>query len=545
VPFSCLPLLSVAEPKLIFSNNECIRGTAAERAVPRVMTSVDEDAEIGAAIGVATSAGELLALRDDLSEKELELLEMQQSFAALVAKRDEVKAQLKTASRFKEDSANILQSAVKFKEEAQITAKNATQRADKLQADLKATREAAASAKTRATHYKEKCEAEVERAAAAESAAAALRTELETAKKSASAKVAELKRKLDSQSAEVITKKDHELRLRESAEAEARLSAELAKFKESGRDVETNLRDELSRTRDELAAALAEGKASREKMKSKATMGDTSGQLLATVQRMAREQIEATREEVSRAYEVAKSREKEAQDARQKVESLQQSHAVLKATMDQLCERVDDTKRHAETRTEAATRHKATSRDLRKQLAEVHATLADAQAELRSSRRGETRDTRHSGVLVSSNLIGAAEEATSVLSAALRQCFESGSNSHLVNQWMDAGGRKDDKGASVLLAVAHRAAGALVTATSRASDAEYAAEHAMHSLEDTQLELNAVQAERDAARAAASASDERANRSNEELRDALNRLRDSDKKTQKLDEVIRRLASRS
>ena len=112
-------------------------------------------------------------------------------------------------------------------------------------------------------------------------------------------------------------------------------------------------------------------------------------------------------------------------------------------------------------------------------------------------------------------------------------------------QWMDAGGRKDDKGASVLLAVAHRAAGALVTATSRASDAEYAAEHAMHSLEDTQLELNAVQAERDAARAAASASDERANRSNEELRDALNRLRDSDKKTQKLDEVIRRLASRS
>ena len=62
-----MPLLSVAEPKLIFSNNECIRGTAAERAVARVMTSVDEDAEIGAAIGVATSAGELLALRDDLS----------------------------------------------------------------------------------------------------------------------------------------------------------------------------------------------------------------------------------------------------------------------------------------------------------------------------------------------------------------------------------------------------------------------------------------------------------------------------------------------
>ena len=51
--------------------------------------------------------------------------------------------------------------------------------------------------------------------------------------------------------------------------------------------------------------------------------------------------------------------------------------------------------------------------------------------------------------------------------------------------------------------------------------------------------------DRDAARAAASASDERANRSNEELRDVLNRLRDSDKKTQKLDELIRRLASRS
>ena len=499
------------------------------------MTSVEEDAAIGVALGDATSAGEILALRDELSEKELELLEMQQSFAELVAKHDEVKAQLKKASRSKEDSANILQSAVKLKEEAQITAKNATERADKLQ-------EAAASAKKRATHFKEKCEAEHERAAAAESAAAALRVELETVRKSATAKIAELNEELESrskESEEVITKKDHELRLRESAEAEARLSAELAKVKETAEDVESKLRAELSRTRDDLALALAKGKVTRE------SVGDSSGQLLATVQRMTREQLEAAREEVSRAYEIAKSREKEARDAREKVESLQQSHAVLKATMDQLRERVDDTKRHAETRTEAAARHKATSRNLRKQLAEVHAALANAQAELRLSRRGETRDTSDSGTSASSNLIGAAEEATSVLSAALRQCFEPGSNSQLVNQWMDVGVRKDERGASVLLAVAHRAAGALVTATSRASDAEYAAEHAMHSLEDTQLELNAVQAERDAARAAASASDERANRSNEELRDVLNRLRDSDKKTQKLDELIRRLASRS
>ena len=139
------------------------------------MTSVEDDAAMGVALGDATSAGEILALRDELSEKELELLELQQSLAELVAKHDEVKAQLKKASRFKEDSANILQSAVKFKEEAQITAKNATERADKLQADLKSTREAAASAKKMATHFKEKCEAEHERAAAAESAAAALR----------------------------------------------------------------------------------------------------------------------------------------------------------------------------------------------------------------------------------------------------------------------------------------------------------------------------------------------------------------------------------
>ena len=497
------------------------------------MTSVEEDAAIGVALGDATSAGEILALRDELSEKELELLELQQSLAELVAKHDEVKAQLKKASRFKEDSANILQSAVKFKEEAQITAKNATERADKLQADLKSTREAAASAKKMATHFKEKCEAEHERAAAAESAAAALRVELETVRKSSTAKIAELNDKLESRS------KESEEVLRKSAEAEARLSAELAKVKETAEDVESKLRAELSRTRDDLALALAKGKVTRE------SVGDSSGQLLATVQRMTREQLEAAREEVSRAYEIAKSREKEAQDAREKVESLQQSHAVLKATMDQLRERVDDTKRHAETRTEAAARHKATSRNLRKQLAEVHAALANAQAELRLSRRGETRDTSDSGTSASSNLIGAAEEATSVLSAALRQCFEPGSNSQLVNQWMDVGVRKDERGASVLLAVAHRAAGALVTATSRASDAEYAAEHAKHSLEDTQLELNAVQAERDAARAAASASDERANRSNEELRDALNRLRDSDKKTQKLDELIRRLASRS
>ena len=513
------------------------------------MTSVEEDAAIGVALGDATSAGEILALRDELSEKELELLEMQQSFAELVAKHDEVKAQLKKASRSKEDSANILQSAVKLKEEAQITAKNATERADKLQ-------EAAASAKKRATHFKEKCEAEHERAAAAESAAAALRVELETVRKSSTAKIAELNDKLESRS------KESEEVLRKSAEAEARLSAELAKVKETAEDVESKLRAELSRTRDDLALALAKGKVSRESVNSKAApaaskvekvqpeqgqggIGDSSGQLLATVQRMTREQLEAAREEVSRAYEIAKSREKEARDAREKVESLQQSHAVLKATMDQLRERVDDTKRHAETRTEAAARHKATSRNLRKQLAEVHAALANAQAELRLSRRGETRDTSDSGTSASSNLIGAAEEATSVLSAALRQCFEPGSNSQLVNQWMDVGVRKDETGAAVLLAVAHRAAGALVTATSRASDAEYAAEHAMHSLEDTQLELNAVQAERDAARAAASASDERANRSNEELRDALNRLRDSDKKTQKLDELIRRLASRS
>ena len=105
-------------------------------------------------------------------------------------------------------------------------------------------------------------------------------------------------------------------------------------------------------------------------------------------------------------------------------------------------ERVDDTKRHAETRTEAAARHKATSRNLRKQLAEVHAALANAQAELRLSRRGETRDTRDSGTSASSNLIAAAEEATSVLSAALRQCFEPGSilNSS-INGWTWVSGR--------------------------------------------------------------------------------------------------------
>ena len=222
------------------------------------MTSVEEDAAIGVALGDATSAGEILALRDELSEKELELLEMQQSFAELVAKHDEVKAQLKKASRSKEDSANILQSAVKLKEEAQITAKNATERADKLQ-------EAAASAKKRATHFKEKCEAEHERAAAAESAAAALRVELETVRKSSTAKIAELNDKLESRSKE----SDEEV-LRKSAEAEARLSAELAKVKETAEDVESKLRAELSRTRDDLALALAKGKVSRESVNSKA-----------------------------------------------------------------------------------------------------------------------------------------------------------------------------------------------------------------------------------------------------------------------------------
>ena len=52
------------------------------------MTSVEDDAAMGVALGDATSAGEILALRDELSEKELELLEMQQSFAELVAKHD-------------------------------------------------------------------------------------------------------------------------------------------------------------------------------------------------------------------------------------------------------------------------------------------------------------------------------------------------------------------------------------------------------------------------------------------------------------------------
>lgn len=140
---------------------------------------------------------------------------------------------------------------------------------------------------------------------------------------------------------------------------------------------------------------------------------------------------------------------------------------------------------------------------------------------------------------------------------------------------------------STLLSVAHRAAGALETVTSRAAAAEdahgaaqEAAEEARQTANDLHLELSAAQAECKAmqlaaeresevakgwedaaaraesawmesqqelraARVAAAAERERADRDRGKLESTIQRLSDSDQQNAKLDEVIQRLATRS
>ena len=55
------------------------------------MVSVEDAVGIEAALGGAAYAGELLALRSALSEKELELLELQQAHLALASRSEETR----------------------------------------------------------------------------------------------------------------------------------------------------------------------------------------------------------------------------------------------------------------------------------------------------------------------------------------------------------------------------------------------------------------------------------------------------------------------
>ena len=284
-------------------------------------------------------------------------------------------------------------------------------------------------------------------------------------------------------------------------------------------------------------------------------------------------------------------------------------------------ERVEETKRHAQSRAAAAARHKATARDLRRQLDESETRLRAAKTHMEADARREAeRELReisaNVGVIASASPspsprpasppprppqspvtdaaspsvamttvhevdekhrdagrrafardaldatdAGVVEEATAVLSAALRRCVEANvdSGADVFKQWMITGNDDDASAASALLAVAHCAAGALVTASAKAEefeDALAACESERDALtaaaagwEDAAVKADAAcvasRQELRVVRATAAAADERADMGGTELRATQRQLRDAEEQIAKLDEVLRRMHARS
>lgn len=120
------------------------------------------------ALGGAAYAGELLALRSALSEKELELLELQQAYLELAGKSEEMKVKTQRAMAFKADATRQLEEANKSRNEARAAAEAATEKARKMQAELRAAREGGAAAREELRAYREKLDEQQKRAAAAE-----------------------------------------------------------------------------------------------------------------------------------------------------------------------------------------------------------------------------------------------------------------------------------------------------------------------------------------------------------------------------------------
>jgi hypothetical protein len=124
------------------------------------MLSVEDALGIEAALGGAAYAGELLALRSALSDKELDMLELQQAHLTLAGKSEETRVKLQRALSAKGEVTRSLEGAGRARDEARGAAEAATEKMGKMRVELAAAREGAAAAREESAAYRDKLEAE-------------------------------------------------------------------------------------------------------------------------------------------------------------------------------------------------------------------------------------------------------------------------------------------------------------------------------------------------------------------------------------------------
>jgi hypothetical protein len=146
------------------------------------LLSVQDAAGIEAALGGAAYAGELLALRSALSEKELELLELQQAHFALAGKGEEARVKLHRALGARGDAARGMEGAVRSRDEARAAADAATEKVGKMRVELRAAREGAAAVREESAAYRVRLESEQRRVTAAERTTAKATTDASNAR---------------------------------------------------------------------------------------------------------------------------------------------------------------------------------------------------------------------------------------------------------------------------------------------------------------------------------------------------------------------------
>jgi len=485
-----------------------------------------------------THAGQLLALRESLTEKELQLLEMQQAQIGALNARDE----------------------------AMAAAEQVSSKMREMRAELKAAREAAETARAESSEYREKW-MEEKRASATAEAVAEKAQELVAACRE---ERAEARNERDAARSEASDKALEAATLRGMLETASR---EAESIRAWSREATAKLEEEVAATKAEVSAAReAAEKSAQRAEEAKADRGQARDEAHARAMELLKK---TTDERVSEAHaQVAEARAEAAEHARVAGEAVSKALAVaqvqaeLKVRTAELTDRVKETQRHAEGRTAAAKRHKEAARELKRQLAEAQAALARAAA---------ARDAP----VVDPSARNAVREASSVLSGAMKRCFDAelGDDSEMLKKWLAGGGEGDVDG-SALLAVAHRVAGALLAVRTRAEDAESVAEKATNELEDLRLELTALHAERQAALAAmereksvasgwenaatraesslaavreelralqssTAAADEKGNLEEDDLAAKMSRLNEWDRQKSQLDKVIQRMANRS
>ena len=615
---------------------------------------------VPAALGGAAFAGELLSLRAALSEKELETLELRRAHADAAERTSEARRESRKSASARVDAMKHMHAAMSARDDALAAAKDATQRSERLRAELVAARKGARAAKDAAERYKleldetrtrvrdaERLSAElksargaatanrlaalehrrnyelaIERATNAEKAAARAKNDAAIARNERnvarcssvdkdSSESTRLKGELDALRKEMEDVREKAARATARAECEA-TAARVARDK-AREDAERAAADENARAA--AAAASAEAQSDIDKVRADAQS------VIGKVRADADAAIAKANAEKEKVEAEARERAEVSRTAQSKIADLARAQDVLKVRTEQLLERVEETKRHAQSRAAAAARHKATARDLRRQLDESETRLRAAKTHMEADARREVeRELReisaNVGVIASASPspsprpasppprppqspvtdaaspsvamttvhevdekhrdagrrafardaldatdAGVVEEATAVLSAALRRCVEANvdSGADVFKQWMITGNDDDASAASALLAVAHCAAGALVTASAKAEefeDALAACESERDALtaaaagwEDAAVKADAAcvasRQELRVVRATAAAADERADMGGTELRATQRQLRDAEEQIAKLDEVLRRMHARS